>query len=73
MFWFSYFMEFIEKANDNDHIVEVDGLIAACGPKSMDYLEGIIIDYETNLLKSGFKFNNPMSKRSCSCGESFSI
>lgn len=70
---FSYVLKFEEKVNDNDHIVELDGLTAACDAKSMKYLEGIEIDYETNLLKAGFKFINPTAKKSCSCGESFSV
>jgi iron-sulfur cluster assembly protein len=36
-------------------------------------MTGTELDYETNLLKRGFKFNNPQARGSCSCGESFAV
>ena len=43
------------------------------GAKSLKFIDGTELDYETNLLKAGFRFNNPKAQRSCSCGESFSV
>ena len=34
-------------------------------------LEGVEIDFVDNLNESGFKFNNPNSKKECGCGKSF--
>lgn len=70
---FSYVLKFDESVKDSDIVEEVNGLTIVCDAKSIEYLNGITIDYETNLLKAGFKFINPMAKKSCSCGESFSI
>lgn len=39
---------------------------------SMQYLDGIEIDYIDGLQGSGFKFNNPNVKTTCGCGSSFS-
>ena len=69
----SYFMEFSENITDNDATLEVGNLKVVCDLKSLKYLEGTVLDYESNLLKGGFKFNNPQAKHSCSCGESFAI
>ena len=41
--------------------------------KSYLYLMGTIIDFVDELNQSGFKFVNPNAKRTCGCGESFSI
>ena len=41
--------------------------------KSMVYLDGMEIDYEDSLNKSGFVFNNPNQKGGCGCGESFTV
>lgn len=41
--------------------------------KSYLFLNGMEIDFEETPFKSGIKINNPMAKRSCGCGESFSI
>ena len=42
-------------------------------PKSFLYLMGTEIDFVDELNQSGFKFVNPNAKRTCGCGESFSI
>jgi len=70
---FSYFLEFVEDQKDNDACYEFSGLKVLCDPKSLNFIAGIELDYDTNLLNGGFKFNNPQSRKSCSCGESFSV
>lgn len=42
-------------------------------PKSKVLLTGATLDYETTLMKSGFKWINPNEQSSCGCGVSFSI
>jgi iron-sulfur cluster assembly protein len=69
----TYFYEFDDKQRPDDHVWEVAGLTCVCDPKSMKLLDGTVLDYDTNLLKGGFRFTNPQAKRSCSCGESFTI
>ena len=39
--------------------------------KSLLYLNGTVLDYDTNLISKGFVFNNPNAKTSCGCGSSF--
>src|SRR5262245_38010056 len=39
--------------------------------KSLLYLNGTELDYDTNLLSKGFVFNNPNAKSTCGCGSSF--
>jgi len=34
-------------------------------------LNGVEIDYVSNMMGSGFAFNNPNSTGSCGCGSSF--
>ena len=38
---------------------------------SRQYLEGITIDYEDDLIKAGFRFINPNATKTCGCGGSF--
>ena len=42
-------------------------------PKSYLYLMGTEIDFVDGLNGSGFKFTNPNARRTCGCGESFSV
>lgn len=39
--------------------------------KSLLYLNGTVLDYDSNLISKGFVFNNPNAKSSCGCGSSF--
>ena len=55
---------------DDDVIVESNGIRVFVDPFSMQYLDGLIIDYEKTLGGEGFKLINPNSKGSCGCGKS---
>jgi iron-sulfur cluster assembly protein len=39
--------------------------------KSLLYLNGTVLDYDTSLIGRGFVFNNPNAKGTCGCGSSF--
>ncbi len=39
--------------------------------KSLLFLKGTVLDYDTNLISKGFVFNNPNAKSTCGCGSSF--
>ena len=39
--------------------------------KSLLFLNGTVLDYDTNLISKGFMFNNPNAKSTCGCGSSF--
>lgn len=65
-----YTMDYIDTIDPNDEIVEQDGAIVMIAPMAQMFLFGTEIDYETSLLESGFKFNNPNVTEACGCGES---
>ncbi|MBM7117789.1 HesB/IscA family protein [Archangium primigenium] len=69
----AYVMEWSEKAREKDKIFEREGVRVFVDPKSYLYLLGTEIVYESTLMASGFKLNNPNVKGACGCGESFSI
>jgi len=68
----SYNIRFDTKARERDRVYEFDGVRLFVDPKSFIYLHGMILDYEQTLMKQGFNFINPNSKKSCGCGSSFS-
>jgi iron-sulfur cluster assembly protein len=39
--------------------------------KSLLFLKGTTLDYDTALLTQGFVFHNPNAKQTCGCGSSF--
>ena len=71
---FSYLFEFDDGgARSNDHVSEKDGVTLVVDPKSMFYVEGTRIDFETGIRGHGFKFVNPQVDDSCGCGESITF
>lgn len=68
----SYTLGFDKDTSDYDHLFEFDGGVkVAVDMKSMLYLKGTEVDFTTDLLGGGFKFNNPNARKSCGCGSSF--
>ena len=70
---FSYFLGFTTERKASDTVFEYDGLSVYVDPRSLEVLAGTQIDYERGLLGAGIQFKNPRVKKSCGCGESFSI
>ena len=69
---FTYQLKF-DNQDTKDKVIESHGVNIYVDPKSFLYLMGTIIDFIDELNQSGFKFVNPNAKRTCGCGESFSI
>lgn len=69
----SYFMDYVAEPESTDKQFEQDGLNVCIDRKSYLFLNGTEIDWEHSLVKSGFVFKNPDAKKTCSCGESFSL
>jgi iron-sulfur cluster assembly protein len=68
----SYGMGFEEKADEDDAVIEENGVKLLVDSYSSRYLKGTEIDYIESLMGAGFKINNPNVTKSCSCGHSFS-
>jgi iron-sulfur cluster insertion protein len=62
--------EFVSEA---DEITEQDGVRVVIDPLSMQYLDGMTVDFVEGPYSSGFKFENPNVKGSCGCGSSVSF
>jgi iron-sulfur cluster assembly protein len=77
----SYFVDFAPKPEEKDKVFEFGGdgdgneskVKVAIDRKSYLFLNGTIIDWKSELMKTGFEFTNPLAKTSCSCGESFTV
>ena len=65
-----YTMDYVSDVNPMDEVVEQDGARVMIAPMAQMFLFGTQIDYQTTLLESGFKFNNPNVAEACGCGES---
>ena len=61
-----------ETAGDGDREITSNGVRMLLDVKSAIHVTGSVIDYETSLLRRGFRINNPNATGTCSCGDSFS-
>src|SRR4026209_769142 len=67
----SYTFAWEKEARLGDEVVEGHGAGIYVDKKSLLFLNGTVLDYDTALLGKGFVFNNPNAKQSCGCGSSF--
>ncbi len=67
---FMYNYDFIKSPGDKDKVFDFKTVKICIDIKSYFFLNGMEIDYQEDLLKSGLVFNNPKVSRSCGCGES---
>ncbi len=69
----SYTLEFADKQEPMDEVVQAGEVKLLIDPKASLFLIGTEMDYEEEKLKSGFVFRNPNEKGRCGCGESFHV
>jgi iron-sulfur cluster assembly accessory protein len=70
---FQYGLNIEDEQQDDDEILDVNGLRVFVDPFSSQYLEGVEIDYVTTMMGSGFTFKNPNASGGCGCGSSFTV
>ncbi|AIN47137.1 iron-sulfur cluster insertion protein ErpA [Candidatus Palibaumannia cicadellinicola] len=68
-----YGFTFDEKVNNEDVIIEKQGVVLVVDPMSLQYLLGGSVDYREGLKGSRFIVINPNIKTTCGCGSSFSL
>jgi len=66
-------LEFDNQIKDTDQVAELDDVKLICDEVSIQYLDGSSVDYSDGLMGQGFRVNNPNSKGSCGCGQSFAF
>jgi iron-sulfur cluster assembly protein len=69
---FQYSLNIEEDSRPGDFIMEKGGIKLFVDMFSGQYLNGITIDHTTNMMGSGFTFENPNATGGCGCGTSFS-
>jgi len=69
---FQYGFTFDETSNEDDTVMEKNGVTLLVDPMSFQYLVGAEIDYSEGLQGSQFVIKNPNATSTCGCGSSFS-
>jgi len=70
---FQYGFAFEEAQNEDDTVMQKNGVTLLIDPMSYQYLVGAEIDYQEGLEGAQFVIKNPNASRTCGCGSSFSV
>jgi len=70
---FQYGFTFDEVQNEDDSVMEKNGVQLLIDPMSYQYLTGAEIDYSEGLEGAQFVIKNPNAQSTCGCGSSFSM
>lgn len=70
---FQYGFTFDEEVNEDDTVLDKNGVQLLIDPMSFQYLAGAEIDYQDGLEGSQFVIKNPAATSTCGCGSSFSV
>jgi iron-sulfur cluster assembly protein len=66
-----YKMGLVATVAEEDILVELAGVNVFVDETSVSFLEGVTVDFVIGMEGSGFVFDNPQARSSCSCGKSF--
>lgn len=70
---FQYSFGLADSPEDDDLIVENDGVTLVIDPVSLELVAGSVIDYVESLGGAAFRVENPNASAGCGCGSSFAI
>lgn len=70
---FQYGFTFDEEKNEDDTVMEKNGVQLLIDAMSYQYLIGAEIDYTEGLEGAQFVIKNPNATSTCGCGSSFSV
>ena len=69
---FQYSLNIEEESRSGDFILDQHGIRLFVDMFSAQYLNGVTVDYTSNMMGSGFTFENPNATGGCGCRTSFS-
>ena len=69
---FQYGFTFDEETNEDDTVMQKNGVTLLIDAMSYQYLVGAEIDYKEDLQGAQFVIKNPNATTTCGCGSSFS-
>jgi iron-sulfur cluster assembly accessory protein len=70
---FSYVLSFDSVINPDDTSYESGGIAIIVDSESLNYIDGLTLDYSEDLMGGNFRFHNPNAASNCGCGISFVV
>lgn len=69
---FQYGFTFDDAPEEDDTLIQEEGVRVLVDALSYPYLQGSTLDYQEGLAGAKFMVNNPSASSTCGCGSSFS-
>lgn len=69
----AYVFEYVDHTLESDEVFIDRGVTLCVDRKNLPFVTGTEIDFVSDNLKSGFRFNNPNERDQCGCGSSFRV
>lgn len=70
---FQYGFDLTRDIEEDDTLIDNEGVAVVIDPLSYQYLVGSTVDFETGLMGARFMVNNPNATSTCGCGSSFTL
>ena len=70
---FQYGFTLDDVQNEDDFVIEKEGVEILVDSMSYQYVAGATVDYKDDLTGSQFVIKNPNAQSTCGCGSSFSV
>ena len=70
---FRYDYELISDTDQEDYVLETNGIKIVIDPSSQEFLNNCTIDFTRELGSSYFHIINPKATSKCGCGSSFTV
>jgi iron-sulfur cluster insertion protein len=70
---FSYGFTLDEIKNEDDFEISAGSTSVLVDAMSVQYLQGVEVDYVEELMGSEFRIKNPTAVSTCGCGSSFAV
>ncbi|MBA31080.1 MAG: iron-sulfur cluster assembly accessory protein [Chloroflexi bacterium] len=69
----TYVLDIVDNHEKEDKVIKSSGIEVYIPKKAFVFLAGTVLDFSDGLNGKGFEFYNPNAKKSCGCGDSFSV
>ena len=69
---FQYGFTLDEEQNEDDFVIEKDGVELLIDAMSSQYVQGAEVDWKESVQGAQFAIKNPNAETTCGCGSSFS-
>ena len=69
----AYTFDYAHEIDADDQLFKTRDVTVVVDRKSLEFIDGSVLDYAREGLNESFKVENPKATASCGCGESFTV